>query len=92
VNSDTIEQAIDNVQSWYDGPFAIATDLLVIDVGPESLELGQATVPEYAWYPPEQPYPSDELAPPKYDSPTAQLNEELLSHVIDPGIYEHPPQ
>jgi ribonuclease Z len=92
VNSDTIEQAIDNVQSWYDGPFAIATDLFVIDVSKDAITLGQAVVPEYAWYPPQTPYPSDQLAAPKYDSPTAQLNDELLSNVIDPDIYDDPPE
>ena len=92
VNSDTIAQAVDNVQGWYEGPFAIATDLFVIDVSKDAITLGQATVPEYAWYPPQTPYPSDELAVPKYDSPTAQLNDELLSNVIDPDIYDNPPE
>ncbi|MFO7530832.1 MAG: guanitoxin biosynthesis MBL fold metallo-hydrolase GntH [Candidatus Limnocylindrales bacterium] len=92
VNSDTVGPAVDSVQSWWEGPFAIATDLFVIDVSKDAIVLGQATVPEYAWYPPQTPYPSDQLAAPKYDSPTAQLNDELLSKVIDPGIYSDPPQ
>jgi ribonuclease Z len=92
VNPDTVPQAVENVQRWYGGPFAIATDLFVIDVSKDEIVLGQATVPEYAWYPDLRSWSASELAPAKYDSPTAQLNGELLSHVIDPDVYSNPPE
>jgi len=87
VNDDTIDQAWQNVQTYYRGPFAIATDLLVCTVTKDEITLGQATVDDYAWYPPPDAYPADELAPPKYPSPTAQLNKTLLSHEIPEEKY-----
>lgn len=88
VNSDTIDQAVHDVQSWYSGPFAIATDLLVATISKSDITLGQASVEDFAWYPPQIVYPPDQLTPPKFDSPTAQLNATLLSNVIPNSVYD----
>jgi len=79
VNTDTVGPAVSDVQSWYKGPFAIATDLLVVDVTKSAIGLSQATVSDFAWYPKPVMLPADELAPPKYPTPTAQLNTTLVS-------------
>jgi len=92
VNEDTRPAAVARVQSWYKGPFAIATDLFSIDVSKDKITLGQATVSEYAWNARNQVvWSADQLAPPKYDGPYAQLNDTLLSSVISSDIYENPP-
>lgn len=91
VNDDTVGPAVADVQSWYDGEFAIATDLLVVTVSADDLSLGQATVSDFSWYPPPVLYPADELTPPKYPSPTAQLNQTLLANVIGDDVYATPP-
>lgn len=91
VNDDTIAPAVTDVRSWYDGEFAIAADLLVVTVSKDDLQLGQATVSDFAWYPPPVMYPSDELAPPKYPTPTAQLNATLLANVIPDDAFSSPP-
>jgi ribonuclease Z len=91
VNDDTVGPALADVQSWYKGPFAIATDLLVVTISAAGITLGQAVVPDYSWYPKPKLYPQDQLAPPKYPSPTAQLNSTLLSQVIPESTYDNPP-
>ena len=91
VNSDTIDQAVADVQSWYPGAFAVATDLLVCTVSKDALNLAQVAVDDFAWYPPPVMYPQSELSPPKYPSPTAQLNQTLLDSVIPDTIYDAPP-
>ncbi|MEI8081889.1 MAG: MBL fold metallo-hydrolase [Actinomycetes bacterium] len=88
VNADTIGQAISDVQSWFKGSFAIATDLLVATVSKSDIVLGQASVENFAWYPQQVQYPQDQLAPPKYDSPYAQLNQTLLVSVIPSQTYD----
>jgi ribonuclease Z len=87
VNADTIDQAVKNVQSWYKGPFAIATDLLVITASKDDIKLEQATVDDYAWYPPPLPIDPNTLMPAKYPSPTAQLNQTLLDNCIPADVY-----
>jgi len=91
VNDDTVGPAVKDVQSWYKGPFAIATDLLVATVSKDQITLGQATVQDFAWYPPPVQYPQDQLTPPKYSSPTAQLNSTLLANVIPSDKFSSPP-
>jgi ribonuclease Z len=92
VNKDTRPAAVERVRSWYKGPFAIATDLFSIDVSKDKITLGQATVSEYAWYARNQVvWSADQLAPPKYDGPYAQLNDTLLQNVISSDVYENPP-
>jgi len=87
VNEDTVDNALEDVRTWYQGPFAIATDLLVINVSKDRIRLRYAQVSDYSWYPSPKLYPPAQLAPPKYPSPLAQLNEELLSHVIPASVY-----
>lgn len=91
VNEDTVGPAVTDVQSWYDGAFAIATDLLVVTVSKDDISLGQAEVSDFAWYPPPVLYPADELAPAKYPTPTAQLNQTLLDNVIPDDAFSTPP-
>ncbi|MCX6093106.1 MAG: MBL fold metallo-hydrolase, partial [Candidatus Bipolaricaulota bacterium] len=90
VNDDTVEPALTDIRSWYDGPVAIATDLLVVNVSKSEIRLRQAVVSDYAWYPRPQLYPADQLAPPKYPSPYAQLNDTLLGQVIPESVYMNP--
>ena len=90
VNDDTVEPALTDIRSWYDGPVAIATDLLVVNVSKSEIHLRQAVVSDYAWYPRPQLYPADQLAPPKYPSPYAQLNDTLLGQVIPESVYMNP--
>jgi hypothetical protein len=54
--------------------------------GPQTVEDGS----DYAWYPRPQLYPADQLAPPKYPSPYAQLNDTLLGQVITESVYMNP--
>ena len=88
VNTDTVGPAVADVQSWYKGPFAIATDLFVVTVTKDKIALSQATVSDFSWYPKPVMLPPDELAPPKYSSPTAQLNKTLLGKVIPDSTYD----
>jgi len=90
VNDDTTGPAMTDIRSWYKGPVAIATDLLVINVSKDNIKQRHAKVSDYAWYPPPKLYPPDQLAPPKYSSPTAQLNNELLGQCIPEDVYEKP--
>lgn len=88
VNDDTVAPAIKDIRTWYQGPVAFAKDLLVINVSKEDIQQRYARVSDDAWYPQPNLYPPDQLAPPKYSSPQAQLNNELLSQVIPSAIYE----
>lgn len=88
VNTDTIGPAVADIRTWYQGEFAIATDLLVVDVTKRAIVQRQAFVDRYAWYPTPTMYAASELAPPKYDSPTAQLNDTLLANVIPSATFD----
>lgn len=90
VNDDTIGPAMKDIRSWYQGPVTIAKDLLVINVSKDVIRQRYAQVSDFAWYPTPKLYPPAQLAPPKYPSPLAQLNDELLGHVIPAGTYENP--
>lgn len=90
VNEDTVGPALEDVRRWYGGPFTLATDLLVINVSRSQIRQRRAVVSDYAWYPAPRIYPQSELAPPRYPSPTAQLNNLLLSHVIPQSVYDPP--
>jgi ribonuclease Z len=89
VNDDTTGPAIEDIRAWYQGPVTLATDLLVINVSKDSIRQRYAQVSDYSWYPTPQLYPPDQLAPPKYPSPLAQLNDELLGQVIPANLYEN---
>lgn len=90
-NSDTVGPAMDDIRSWYkNGPVAIATDLLVVNVSKDQVQLRQAVVDDYAWYP--KPQLSQGLAPALYPTPTAQLDQTvLLDHCIQESVYDNPP-
>jgi ribonuclease Z len=68
---------------------AIATDLLVLNVSKDNIRVRYANVSDFAWYPPPKLYSPAQLAPPKYPSPLAQLNDELLNNVISAHTYEN---
>lgn len=88
VNDDTIGPAMEDIRLWYQGPVTIATDLLVINVSKSEIRQRYAQVSDFAWYPIPKIYPPAQLAPPKYPSPLAQLNDELLQQVIPAAYYE----
>jgi ribonuclease Z len=88
VNDDTVEQAMQDIRTWYQGPVTIARDLLVINVSKDSIRQRYARVSDYSWYPTPKLYPPEQLAVPKYPSPTSQLNDELLKQVIPMSVYE----
>ncbi|MCX6090274.1 MAG: MBL fold metallo-hydrolase [Candidatus Atribacteria bacterium] len=87
VNDDTTGPALNDIRSWYKGPVVIATDLLVINVSKSEIRQRMAVVSDFAWYPHPKVYPPDQLAPPKYDGPYAQLNDTLLGNVIPENVY-----
>jgi ribonuclease Z len=87
VNDDTTGPALSDIRSWYKGPVAIATDLLVLDVSKSEIRQRMAVVSDYAWYPRPKVYSPDQLAPPKYDGPYAQLNDTLLGSVLPENVY-----
>jgi len=89
-NPDAIKPALDDIRHWYDGPFTIATDLLVINVSKNQIRQRRAVVSDYAWYPVGKIYSETELEKPRYPSPTAQLNSTLLGNVIPEEIYQRP--
>ena len=86
-NPENLKPALDNIRYWYDGPVTIATDLLVINVSKNQIRQRRATVSDYAWYSEGKRYSQEELAKPKYPSPTAQLNGDLLASVIPEDVY-----
>jgi ribonuclease Z len=87
VDEDTVEPAMRDIRTWYDGPVTVATDLLVINVSKDGIRQRYAQVSDYEWYPTPRLYPPDQLAPPKYPSPLAQLSDELLEEVIPESAY-----
>jgi len=88
VNDDTVGPAMKDIRSWYQGPVAIATDLLVVNVSKDNIKQRYAKVSDYAWYQNTKAYAPDQLAPAKYSSPTAQLNNELLGQCIPEAVYD----
>ncbi len=91
--ADTNGPALEDIREWYQGPVTIATDFLVINVSADEIRQRRAIVSPEAWYPPNpKVYPADQLADPMYDTPTAQLSDELLSHTISPDVYNATPQ
>jgi ribonuclease Z len=88
VNEDTVGPAMKDIRTWYQGPVAIATDLLVVNVSKDDIKQRYAKVSDSAWYPTPMLYPPDQLATPKYASPTAQLNNDLLGQCIPADVYE----
>ncbi len=60
----------------------------MINVSKNDILLRRAVVSDYAWYPQPYMYPQDQIAPPKYDGPFAQLNDTLLGSIVPEEIYE----
>ncbi len=85
VDADLIEPAYEDIRSFYDGPVAIAKDLLVINVSKKEIRQRMAVVPPFPWFTADS-FPKD-LAPPKYNGPYAQLNDTLLANVIPEKLY-----
>jgi ribonuclease Z len=90
-NDDTVGPAIEAVRAWYDGPFVIAVDGVVVTVSKAAISAAVTDFDRFAWYPKPKMYDPAALAPPRYDGPYAQLNDELLDHVIPPDVFENPP-
>jgi ribonuclease Z len=88
VNPDTLPRAVSDVKTWYAGEFAIATDMFVVDVTKRSIVQRQAFLDRYAFYPKMKLWPAEELAPPKYDGPLAQLNDDLVASIIPTEAYD----
>lgn len=86
-NPENLQPAMEDIRYWYDGPVAIATDLLVLNVSKNQIRQRRARVSDYAWYTVGKVYSEKELAKPRYPSPTAQLNGELLANVIPEEVY-----
>lgn len=103
---DTIGPAMRDIRSWYGeerGNVAVATDLMVVDVSKERIDVRAARVSGYSWNPPLLPRQSYATALPKYRdrnpgnpfapmAPYAQLDPWLLQHVLPAETYRHPPQ
>lgn len=88
---ETIESAMADIRTWYNGPVAIATDLLVINVSATEIRQRRAVVDPLAWYPPNpRVYPPAQLADPMFPTAFAQLSEDLLSHEIPEDVYDPP--
>jgi ribonuclease Z len=88
VNEDTVEPAMQDIRTWYQGPVTLATDLLVINVSSEGIIQRYAQFDDYDWYPTPKLYPPDQLAPPKHPTPLSQLSDELLAQVVPASTYE----
>ncbi|MDQ1257890.1 MAG: ribonuclease [Candidatus Hydrogenedentes bacterium] len=87
-DDETVGPALDDIRRFYDGDVTIATDLLVIDVSKDDIRLRQGDVSDFAWYPPNPKiYNPQDFAAPMYPTPTAQLSDELLAHVVQPILY-----
>lgn len=86
-NEDTVGPAMDDIRKWFDGDVVIATDLMVINVSKDEILVRHAVVSELAWYPTPFVNSPDQLTPPKYDGPYAQLNDTLLGNVIPTSVY-----
>lgn len=87
-NPENLKPALDDIRYWHDGPVAIATDLLVINVSKDKMRMRRAVVSDYAWYPTGKIYSEQEMAKPRYPTPIAQLNGTLLASVIPEEVYK----
>jgi len=87
-SDDTIRPSLANVRQWYpNGDVVVASDLMVLIVSKRSIDVRRAVVSAYAW-PPIVRTPAGETAPPKYPTPTNQLDPTQLSHTIDSSVYD----
>ncbi len=101
-SDDTIRPALDAVRSWYQGPFSIVTDLVVINVSSKRILQRRAVVSDYSPTPPTvDPRLSSGTVVPKYNDPRTtspyypysygpleQLSPFLQEQVIQPCLYD----
>ena len=81
LNDDTVDLFFEGVGSTYDGPIALAQDLMVISVTPEQIVTRMAETKALHWPPaPEKPDRPPEMASPS----EAEIPEWLLDTVIAP--------
>ena len=101
-SDDTLRPAFEAVRQWYGGPFTVATDLMVINVGKKQIRQRRAVVSDFSQLPP----PADprlangsflpKYCDPREDSPfyplglgpLEQFSPVLLEQVIDPCWYD----
>jgi ribonuclease Z len=102
---DTIFPALRDIRSWYpqeNGDVMIATDLMVINVSREKVDVLAAEVSDFSWIPPLAPRQNYDTKMPKYKdlkpsnpyapmAPLAQLDQSLLDQVIDSSLYDTNP-
>jgi ribonuclease Z len=101
-SDDTIRPALDAVRSWYQGPFSIVTDLVVINVSSKRILQRRAVVSDYSPTPPtvDARFSSGTVVP-KYNDPRTtspyypysygpleQLSPFLQEQVIQPCLYD----
>ncbi len=85
---DTIPAALEDIRTWYDGTVSIVQDLAVFNVSASSIRQRKAKVSDVEWMTEAKAYAPSELAPPKYPTPTSQLNETLLNNCIPKEVYD----
>lgn len=90
VNDNTVGPALRDVRTWWQGPFTIATDLLVINVSRSLIRQRTAVISDTAWYANTKVYSPSQLLPPKFSPPTVELNQTLLDSVIPESVYAPP--
>jgi ribonuclease Z len=84
---DTIATSLDNVRLWYpNGDVVVATDLMVITVDKQKIDVRMAVIPDDAW-PLAVQNPQGAPATPKYPTDTYQLDPTELANTIDASVY-----
>ena len=99
---DTIRPALDAVRLWYQGPFTIVSDLVVINVSKSRIRQRRAVVSDFSPSPPtvdprldsgtfvpkyNDPRPTSPYAPYGF-GPLEQLSPFLLDQVIPPCLFD----
>ncbi len=87
---DTVGAALRDVRSWYPhGPVIVATDFVVLTVSKRGIKQRRAIVSDYSWGAGATGQIHTDPNPPKYSSPTAQLDPK--APVIPPSRYDRRP-
>jgi hypothetical protein len=96
-SDDTIAAALADIRSWYAGPVAFASDLMVVRVTQRSVVPYRALVSDYSWS--ARWKREEETCLPRYSdpracnpyapmAPLAQFDEDLLADAIAPEAYD----